>query len=57
MIRNTDEAEARISGTWIIIALALFSLLADSSAAADRNADRIQPYSLDYGHVLYCMNK
>lgn len=43
-LRNADEPETNISGTWIIITIAILSSLTASSEAADRNADCIKPY-------------
>ena len=41
---NSNVNNSCMRGTWIIIVLALFSLLARSSSAHDTNAERIQPW-------------
>lgn len=41
----TNGAESRMRSAWIIMVLSLFSSPATSSAADDKNADRIKPYA------------
>ncbi len=49
----SDETEDKRCGTWILATLAFFSLFAVPSVAADKNADRIQPYAKNARYWQY----